>query len=95
VNSFRRVDLKAQLNHSVDHNAAIQLLKERLGRIPNIKPNPSPDVEILEFNLAGPVLAFVPTATRTIIGRFTSTLIVRSANRLAAPDFRFLNNISC
>jgi len=50
--------LKAQLNHSVDHNRAIQLLKERLGKIPKVKTDPAPDVEILEFNLA--VLAVRP-----------------------------------
>lgn len=60
VNPYRRVDLKAQLNHSVDHNAAVRLLKERLAKIPNVKPTPEPDVEILEFNLAGPVLAVRP-----------------------------------
>jgi small conductance mechanosensitive channel len=60
VNPYRRVDLKAQLNHSVDHNAAIKLLKERLAQIPNVNKNPAPDVEILEFNLAGPVLAVRP-----------------------------------
>jgi small conductance mechanosensitive channel len=60
VNPYRRVDLKAQLNHSVDHNAAIRLLKERLATIANVKSDPRPDVEILEFNLAGPVLAVRP-----------------------------------
>jgi small conductance mechanosensitive channel len=60
VNPYRRVDLKAQLNHSVDHNAAIWLLKERLAKIPNVNTQPAPDVEILEFNLAGPVLAVRP-----------------------------------
>src|SRR5262245_54769848 len=60
ANPYRRVDLKAQLNHSVDHNTAIRLLKERLGKIPNVSADPVPDVEILEFNLAGPVLAVRP-----------------------------------
>jgi small conductance mechanosensitive channel len=60
VNPYRRVDLKAQLNHSVDHNQAIRVLKERLAKIPNVKSDPAPDVEILEFNLAGPVLAVRP-----------------------------------
>ena len=60
VNPYRRVDLKAQLNHAVDHNAAIRLLKERLAKIPNVQKEPAPDVEILEFNLAGPVLAVRP-----------------------------------
>jgi len=60
ANPYRRVDLKAQLNHSVDHEAAIYMLKERLPKIANILTSPAPDVEILEFNLAGPVLAVRP-----------------------------------
>jgi small conductance mechanosensitive channel len=60
ANPYRRVELKAQLNHSVDHDTAIGLLKERLAKIPNVSSNPAPDVEILEFNLAGPVLAVRP-----------------------------------
>jgi small conductance mechanosensitive channel len=60
ANPYRRVDLKAQLNHTVDHAQAIKLLKERLAKIPNVLPKPAPDVEILEFNLAGPVLAVRP-----------------------------------
>ena len=60
ANPYRRVDLKAQLNHSVDHAQAIKLLKERLAKIPNVVTDPAPDVEILEFNLAGPVLAVRP-----------------------------------
>jgi small conductance mechanosensitive channel len=60
ANPFRRVDLKAQLAHSVDHNDAIRRLKEQLAKIPNVAANPAPDVEILEFNLAGPVLAVRP-----------------------------------
>ena len=50
----------AQLNHSVDHRDAINLLKSKLSEIPNVISNPAPDVEILEFNLAGPVLAVRP-----------------------------------
>ena len=60
ANPYRRVDLKAQLSHSVDHNDAIRRLKEQVGKIPNVATNPLPDVEILEFNLAGPVLAVRP-----------------------------------
>ena len=60
TNPYRRVDRLAQLNHSVDHSEAIRLLKERLAKIPNVKTDPSPDVEILDFNLAGPVLAVRP-----------------------------------
>jgi small conductance mechanosensitive channel len=60
ANPYRRVDLKAQLNHTVDHVQAIKLLKEHLAKIPNVLAEPAPDVEILEFNLAGPVLAVRP-----------------------------------
>jgi small conductance mechanosensitive channel len=60
ANAYRRVDLVAQLNHSVDAQGAIQLLKERLRSIPNIMADPLPEVDILEFNLSGPVLAVRP-----------------------------------
>jgi small conductance mechanosensitive channel len=60
TNPYRRVDLKAQLAHSVDHNEAIRLLKERVGKVANALASPAPDVEVLEFNLTGPVLAVRP-----------------------------------
>jgi len=60
TNPFRRVDLVAQLNHATDHHEAIKLLKERIAKIPNVLSEPSLDVEILQFNLAGPVLAVRP-----------------------------------
>ncbi len=60
ANPYRRVDLVAQLNHGVDPDDAIARLKARLSQIPNVEINPAPDVEILEFNLAGPVLAVRP-----------------------------------
>lgn len=60
ANPYRRVDLTAQLGHSVDVEAAIGLLRERLGQIPNVLSDPAPDVELLQFNPAGPVLAVRP-----------------------------------
>ena len=60
ANPFRRVDLKAQLNGSVDPGQAAQILKERIARIPNVLVSPAVDVEILEFNFAGPVLVVRP-----------------------------------
>jgi small conductance mechanosensitive channel len=42
----------------------IRLLKERLDKIANVKSDPAPIVEILEFNLAGPVLAVRPYCTK-------------------------------
>ena len=40
ANPFRRVDLKAQLAHSVDHNEAIRLLKERVGKVAQYQDRP-------------------------------------------------------
>ncbi|MBE9006583.1 mechanosensitive ion channel family protein [Fortiea sp. LEGE XX443] len=60
ANPYRRVDLLAQLHHDVNHNDAIARLKARISQIPNVLDNPAPDVEIITFNLAGPVLAVRP-----------------------------------
>jgi small conductance mechanosensitive channel len=60
ANPYRRVDLQAQLHHDVEHNEAIALLKAKISQIPNVLQSPAPDVEILTFNLAGPVLAVRP-----------------------------------
>ncbi|MGA0197660.1 MAG: mechanosensitive ion channel family protein [Prochlorotrichaceae cyanobacterium] len=59
-NPYRRVDLVAQLNHGIDPADAVQRLRASLSSIPNILETPAPDIEILEFNLAGPVLAVRP-----------------------------------
>ncbi len=63
ANPHRRVDLTAQLAQGTDHKAAIQLLKERVAKIPNVLGDPAPTVEILEFTLAGPVLAVRPSCS--------------------------------
>jgi len=60
ANPFRRVDLTAQLAHGVDVHAAMALLKDALKKVPNVMQTPAPDVEILTFTLAGPVLAVRP-----------------------------------
>jgi len=60
ANPYRRVDLVAQLHGAVDHNAAIKLLKDRLAKIPNVKGDPAPVVEIQEFTAFGPLLAVRP-----------------------------------
>jgi small conductance mechanosensitive channel len=59
-NPYRRVDLTAQLDHSVDPADAVRRLKETLPRIANVEKSPAPDVEILTFNERGPVLAVRP-----------------------------------
>ena len=60
ANPYRRVELTAQLAHGVDPQAAVALLKPALAQVPNVVAEPAPDVEVLTFNLAGPVLAVRP-----------------------------------
>jgi small conductance mechanosensitive channel len=60
ANAYRRVDLVAQLHHAVDPAAAAHLLRERLQKVPNVRPEPRPDIEILQFTPLGPVLAVRP-----------------------------------
>jgi small conductance mechanosensitive channel len=57
---YRRVDRLAQLAHSVDPGDAIARLKTALAAIPNVETTPAPDVEIIDFNERGPVLAVRP-----------------------------------
>lgn len=59
-NPYRRVELKCQLAGAADHRAAMQLLREKVGAIPNVLSQPAVDVEILDFTLVGPVLAVRP-----------------------------------
>jgi small conductance mechanosensitive channel len=59
---YRRVERTAQLAHSVDARDAIGRLKAALAAIPNVQKEPAPDVEIVDFNERGPVLAVRPYA---------------------------------
>jgi small conductance mechanosensitive channel len=60
ANPHRRVDLVAQLSHGDDHRAAITKLKAQLASIPHVVATPAPEVDILTFTLAGPVLSVRP-----------------------------------
>jgi small conductance mechanosensitive channel len=60
ASDFRRVELKCQLAGSADHVAAMQLLRDKLATISNVLKEPAVEVEILEFNLVGPVLVVRP-----------------------------------
>jgi small conductance mechanosensitive channel len=81
ANPYRRVDLTAQLAHGVDVNEAVGMLRARLVRIPNVLAQPAPDVEILQFNLAGPVLAVRPYCDNTHYWQvyFDTNRIIREA----------------
>jgi small conductance mechanosensitive channel len=60
ANPYRRVDLTATISNSVDHHDAIRLLKHRLAIIPNVLVSPPPEVDVLQFTPAGPVLCVRP-----------------------------------
>jgi len=49
-----------QLAGGADHVAAMQILRQKLADIPNVLSEPAVEVEILKFNLVGPVLAVRP-----------------------------------
>ena len=57
---YRRVELTAQLAHSVDTADATARIRAGVARISNVLTKPGPDVEILTFNERGPVLAVRP-----------------------------------
>jgi small conductance mechanosensitive channel len=60
ANPYRRVDLTVTISNEVDHQNAITLLKERLRAIPNVLASPVPDVDLLQFTPAGPLLCVRP-----------------------------------
>jgi len=60
ANAYRRVDLTALINSAVDHHGAIRLLKQQLATIPNVLTTPAPDVDVLQFTPAGPLLCVRP-----------------------------------
>ena len=60
ANPYRRVDLTATISHQVDHRQAIKLLKEKVSQIPNVLATPAPDVDVLQFTPAGPLLCVRP-----------------------------------
>ena len=60
TNPYRRVELTAQLDHTVDPRDAIRRLKEALPSIANVEKDPMPQVDILSFNERGTQLAVRP-----------------------------------
>ena len=94
TNPHRRVDLQAQLDHTADVHKVIALLKANLAQIPNVLTNPAPDVEILTFTLAGPVLAVRPYCSNTHYWQvyFDTNRIIRDTGAnagLPAPEQHF------
>lgn len=60
ANPYRRVDLTATISNSVDHRDAIRLIKQRVSAVPNVLSSPAPDVDVLQFTPAGPLLCVRP-----------------------------------
>jgi small conductance mechanosensitive channel len=60
ANAYRRVDLTATISNDVDHHDAIRSLRQRLAKIPNVLTDPAPDVDVLQFTPAGPLLCVRP-----------------------------------
>jgi small conductance mechanosensitive channel len=56
----RRVERTAQLAGSVDPLEAIARFKAELAKIPNVLQNPAPEVNLLDINLVGTVIAVRP-----------------------------------
>jgi small conductance mechanosensitive channel len=56
----RRVDRTAQLAGGVDPLDAIARLKEAVSKIPNVVTSPAPEVNLLDINLLGTVIAVRP-----------------------------------
>jgi small conductance mechanosensitive channel len=57
---YRRVDMKYQISSAADPITAMALLREKVSGIENVLDQPAVEVNILEFNLVGPVLAVRP-----------------------------------
>jgi len=60
TNPYRRIEIDAQLDKSVDPLAARELLLAALPKVPNVLPTPKPVVELLKFTSDGPVLTVRP-----------------------------------
>jgi len=60
TNSYRRVELGAQISGAADPQKVVTALKQRIKQIPNVIAKPEPDVVIASFTPAGPVLAIRP-----------------------------------
>ncbi len=56
----RRVERLAQLAGSVDPLEAIERFKVAVAKIPNVSSTPPPEVNLLDTNLVGPVIAVRP-----------------------------------
>jgi small conductance mechanosensitive channel len=59
-NPYRRVELTADIDHSVDPNQAMAQLRAAIANVPNVLQEPAPVIEILSFPATGTQLAVRP-----------------------------------
>jgi small conductance mechanosensitive channel len=81
ANPYRRVDLTATIANTVDHRDAIRILKEGLAKVPNVLRTPAPEVDVLQFSPAGPVLCVRPCCSHQHYGQvyFDTNRLIREA----------------
>ena len=60
ANPVRRVERTAQLAGGVDALDALARFKAAISAIPNVVQDPAPEVNVLDFNLVGPVISVRP-----------------------------------
>jgi small conductance mechanosensitive channel len=86
TNSFRRVELTAQISGGAEPNLAISQLKERLAKVANVCNSPAPEVTILTFTPFGPVLAVRPFCHNDHYWQvyFDSNMVIREVLGAAA-----------
>jgi len=84
----RRVDRVAQLNGSVDPLEAIERFKAAVAQIPNISSDFPPEVNLLDMNLNGPVIAVRPYTNNAHYWQVyfdTNAAIVRTCKEAGWP----------
>jgi len=86
TNPYRRVELRAQLAHGADHDAAIRVVREKLPQIPEVMKTPAPGAAIVDFTAAGPVLAMSAFCANAHYGAVHAAMV-----RLVLEDLAKLN----
>ena len=85
---MRRVDRTAQLSGAVDPAEAIPRLRDAVARIPNVASSPPPEVNLLDMNGLGPVIAVRPYCHNDHYWQVffdTNEAIVRTAREAGWP----------
>src|SRR5262245_7321372 len=85
---FRRVDRTAHLVSGADPVDAIARFKTAIATIPNVAADPSPEINLLDINLVGPVIAVRPYTDNDHYWQVyfdTNEMIVRVATEAGWP----------